>query len=80
MGPGMTEDRRTKQGVTPGEDPREIDREKTGSEALDELAGQDSLTHPQEPTQGLGTTSDAPGRDLSDLEDAPEVRSLRDEA
>lgn len=76
----MDEDRRTKQGATPGQDPREIDAERTGDTALDELADQDRLTHPQERTRGLGTTSDAPGRDLDDLEGAPEPTRLRDES
>jgi hypothetical protein len=76
----MEEDRRTKPGATPGQDPREIDQERTGESALDELAEQDRLTHPQERTRGLGTSSDAPGRDLGDLEDAPEQTELRDES
>jgi hypothetical protein len=76
----MEEDRRTKPGATPGQDPREIDQERTGERALDELAEQDRLTHPQERTRGLGTSSDAPGRDLGDLEDAPEQTELRDES
>src|SRR5918996_2940675 len=79
-GAPMEEDRRTKPGATPGQDPREIDQERTGERALDELAEQDRLTHPQERTRGLGTSSDAPGRDLGDLEDAPEQSELRDES
>jgi hypothetical protein len=76
----MVEDRRTKQGVTPGQDPREIDQERTGQAAIDELAEQDSLTHPQRRTQGLGTTSDAPGRDLGDLKGAAERMVPRDKS
>jgi hypothetical protein len=74
----MTEDRRTKPGATPGEDPREIDREKTTSQALDEVEGQDAIVRP-EPVRGdMGTSTG--GRDLDDLEDAHEPRHLRDEA
>jgi Protein of unknown function (DUF4229) len=80
MGPGMTEDRRTRPGATPGEDPRERDDEMTSPAALDKLAEQDGLVNQQEPTGGLGTTSDARGRDLADLDDAPDVPRLRDEA
>ncbi len=76
----MTEDRRTKPGPTPGEDPREIDDERLTEQALDGQAGQDGIVHPQEPTSGLGTSADAPGRDLDDLDDAYEPRRLRDES
>ena len=76
----MTEDRRTKSGATPGEDPREIDQERRSGKALEDQAGQDGIVHPQEPTSGLGTSADAPGRDLDDLEDAYEPRRLRDES
>jgi hypothetical protein len=75
---GMTEDRRTKPGVTPGEDPREIDREKTSEQALDEVAGQEGIVRPEPPRGDMGTSTG--GRDLGDLEDAPEPRHLRDEA
>lgn len=76
----MPEDRRTKPGATQGEDPREIDREKQSPEALDEVAGQDGIVHAQPADGGLGTSADAPGRDLGDLDDAYEPRRLRDEA
>jgi hypothetical protein len=76
----MPEDRRTKPGATPGEDPREIDRERQAAEVLDELAGQDGIVHAQPATSGLGTSADAPGRDLDDLDEAYEPRRLRDEA
>jgi hypothetical protein len=75
----MTEDRRTKQNVTPGEDPREIDRERASAEALEELAGQEGLTHEQRRTGETGTTADAKGTDLPDLDDAPDVPYLRDQ-
>ncbi|HEX6577701.1 MAG TPA: hypothetical protein VJ644_12755 [Jiangellaceae bacterium] len=76
----MTEDRRTKQNVTPGEDPREIDRERTSTDALYELAEQEGRTHPQRRTHETGTTADAKGTDLSDLDDAPDVPHLRDQS
>ncbi len=76
----MPKDRRTKPGATPGEDPREIDREKHTEQALDEVAGHDGIVHRQPTESGLGTTADAPGRDLDDLDDAHEPRHLRDEA
>lgn len=73
----MTEDRRTKPGATPGEDPRDIDEERLTDQALDDQAGQDGIVHSQEPTSGLGTSADAPGRDLDDLENAHEPKRLR---
>lgn len=73
----MTEDRRTKPGATPGEDPREIDHERQTSQALEDQAGQDGIVHPQEAKSGLGTSADAPGRDLDDLENAYEPKRLR---
>jgi hypothetical protein len=76
----MTEDRRTKQNVTPGEDPREIDRERASAEALEELAEQEGLTHEQRRSGETGTTADAKGTDLPDLDDAPDVPYLRDQA
>ena len=76
----MTDDRRTKPGPSPAEDPREIDQERRSEQALEDQAGQEGIVHPQEPTSGLGTSSDAPGRDLADLEDAYEPRQLRDES
>lgn len=78
----MTQERWTKQDVTPGEDPREIDRERTSAEAVaEELAGQQGIVRPEAAADELPTSSSvAPGRDLSDLEDAPEVTRLRDEA
>lgn len=77
----MADERWIKPGATPGEDPRDIDEERNSPSALDQLAAQEGIVHPAEPTGGLGTSSDAaPGRDLSDLRDAPEVTELRDEA
>jgi hypothetical protein len=76
----MTEDRRTKQNVTPGEDPREIDQERMSAAAVDEIAEQEQLIHPPGRTDGTGTTADAKGTDLSDLDDAPDVPFLRDQA
>jgi hypothetical protein len=76
----MPEDRRTKQDVTPGEDPREIDRERLSSDVLDEIAGQEAIVHPQPRKGGMGTSADAPGRDLDDLDGAYEPKRLRDEA
>lgn len=74
----MTEDRRTKPGATPGEDPREIDREKTTQQALDEVEGQDAIVRPEPARGDMGTSTG--GRDLDDLEDAHEPRHLRDES
>ena len=76
----MTEDRRTKQSVTPGEDPREIDRERASAEALEHLAAQEGLTHERRRSGETGTTADAKGADLPDLDDAPDVPYLRDQA
>lgn len=77
----MSEERWVKEPTTPGEDPREIDREKKSTEAVDEMADHDAIVHGQAPKHGLGTSSDAPGRDLGDLEDidAPEVPGYRDQ-
>ncbi|WP_166350428.1 hypothetical protein [Phytoactinopolyspora limicola] len=75
----MAEDRRTKEPVTPGEDPREIDRERQSEQAVAEQEAQDSLLNPQPRTGGLGVSSDAPGHDLRDLDDAPDVPKYRDE-
>jgi hypothetical protein len=75
----MTDDRRTKETPAPGEDPREIDRERTTDAVLDEMAGYDGLVRPKEPTGATGSTAEqSPGRDLDDLEDAPEVPEYRD--
>jgi hypothetical protein len=73
----MTEDRRTKPGATPGEDPREIDQERQTTQALEDQAGQEGIVHSQEAKSGLGTSADAPGRDLDDLEGAYEPKRLR---
>jgi hypothetical protein len=73
----MIEDRRTKPGATPGEDPREIDQERNTERALEEQAEQEGIVHPQEPSNGLGTSADAPGRDLDDLKSAYEPKRLR---
>jgi hypothetical protein len=75
----MSEERWVKESPTPGEDPREIDRERKSDDILDEMTGQDGIVHPQPPKHGLGTTSDAPGQDLDDLaeagaRDVPEYR------
>jgi hypothetical protein len=78
---GVTEDRRTQQRPTQGEDPRERDAETTSPAALDKIAGQEGLVNPPDRVGGLGASSDAaPGADLPDLDDAAEVTRLRDEA
>ncbi|PSK96371.1 hypothetical protein CLV30_12630 [Haloactinopolyspora alba] len=76
----MAEDRRTKQDPTPGEDPREIDREQTADADVRETGPHDGLVHGQRPHGGLGTSADAPGRDLDELRDAPEVTKLREQS
>jgi hypothetical protein len=76
----MAEDRRTKEHPTPGEDPREIDRERTTDEALREQRAQDGIVHGQKRAGGMGISSDAPGRDLRELDDAPDVPKYRDQA
>lgn len=77
----MTEDRRTKQGVTPGEDPREIDRERTTRQPVEQFDAQEGMVHSQpRAAEGLGTSADPPGRDLDELDDAPEVPELRHES
>ncbi|TDC49797.1 hypothetical protein E1212_16825 [Jiangella ureilytica] len=76
----MTDDRRTKPGATPGEDPREIDRERRGDAALEEMDGYEGVVHPQPSTGELGLSSDAPGRDLHELDDDVDVPKLRDES
>ncbi len=74
----MTDDRRTKPGATPGEDPRDIDKERLGDAALDEMDAYEGVVHQQPPTGEQGLTSDAPGRDLRELGDAVDVPELRD--
>lgn len=69
----MTEDRRTKEDVTPGEDPREIDAERTQPEAVRETQNVEAVVNPQQRHSNLGASSDKPGRDLEDLEDSPDV-------
>jgi hypothetical protein len=64
-GAAMTE-RWTREGVTPGEDPREIDAEYASEEALDQVAAQEAVVNPQEPRYEMGTTSDAPGLDIDE--------------
>lgn len=76
----MAEDRRTKEPPTPGEDPREIDRERTTRQALEDQEAQDGLVHGQRPVSGMGVSSDAPGHDLGDLDDAPDVPKYRDKS
>jgi hypothetical protein len=61
----MTE-RWTREGVTPGEDPRDIDTEYASEEALDQVAAQEAVVNPQEPRYEMGTTSDAPGLDIDE--------------
>ncbi|AYY13273.1 hypothetical protein EF847_11770 [Actinobacteria bacterium YIM 96077] len=74
----MTDDRRTKQDVTPGEDPREIDRERHTEQALHDQEAQDAMLHRQRRTQGgMGVSSDSPGHDLEELDDAPDVPKNR---
>jgi hypothetical protein len=69
----MARDRRTKEKPTPGQDPREIDRERVTADAVEEIASQERLVHRQPSTGGTGSTADTPGRDVHDLGDAPEV-------
>jgi hypothetical protein len=79
----MTEDRRTWQSATPGEDPREREAEVSDPSALDKLEALEGTAEEGQPegTDGLGASSDsAPGRDLPDLDEADEVNRLRDEA
>ncbi|WP_129669593.1 hypothetical protein [Phytoactinopolyspora endophytica] len=76
----MAEDRRTKEQPTAGEDPREIDRERTTDQALREQEAQDGLVHTQRPVSGMGVSSDAPGHDLADLDEAPDVPKYRDQS
>jgi hypothetical protein len=78
----MTDDRRTWQSATPGEDPRERDDEATSPAALDKLAAQEGLVNPaEERVGGVATSADAtPGRDLPDLDNADDGARLRDEA
>lgn len=76
----MTDDRRTKPGATPGEDPRDIDQERLGDAALDEMDGYEGVVHQQPTTGEQGLTSDQRGRDLHELDDAPDVPELRDES
>lgn len=76
----MVEDRRTKQDVTPGEDPREIDEEKLTGQALDEMEGQQGIVHPQRRKTGMGVSSDRPGHDLDELSEEHEQQHLRDQA
>lgn len=76
----MTDDRRTKGGATPGEDPREIDQERLGDAALEEMDGYEGVAHPQPARGEQGLSSDAPGRDLRELDDAGDVPRLRDES
>jgi hypothetical protein len=61
----VTDDRRTKPGAQPGEDPREIDAEYASPEILETWRQQDGMVHPEPGETGLGTSSDrAPGADL----------------
>ncbi|PZF83117.1 hypothetical protein [Jiangella anatolica] len=76
----MSDDRRTKPGATPGEDPREIDRERLGDDALAEMDAYEGVAHPQPATGEQRLSSDAPGRDLHELDDAADVPELRDES
>lgn len=76
----MTDDRRTKPGATPGEDPRDIDKERLGDAALDEMDAYEGVVHQQPATGEQGLSSDAPGRDLHELDDAADVPELRDES
>lgn len=76
----MVEDRRTKQDVTPGEDPREIDKEKLSEQALEEMEGQQGIVHPQPRKADMGVSSDRPGRDVDELSEEHEPRRLRHQA
>lgn len=67
----------TKEGATPGEDPREIDEELHDERALDRIAAQEGLTHPQPRRHMTGISSDAPGTDVDEAPPAPgEARHL----
>ncbi|WP_116946958.1 hypothetical protein [Jiangella endophytica] len=76
----MTDDRRTKPGATPGEDPRDIDQERLGDAALDEMNAYEGVVHQQPATGEQGLSSDRRGRDLHELDDAADVPQLRDES
>jgi len=75
----MTEDRRTKEQPTPGQDPREIDAERTKPEAVQETEDLEAVVNPQPKHSEMGMSSDKPGRDLEDLDDAPEMPLHRDQ-
>lgn len=60
-------DRWTRGDATAGADPRKTDAERTTGDGARDVLQREALTHAQEPTGGLGATSDAPGRDLDDL-------------
>jgi hypothetical protein len=68
-------ERWTREDVTPGEDPREVDAEYASEEALDQVAAQEAVVNPQEPQYDLGTTSDAPGLDIDEARQ-PDQESL----
>jgi hypothetical protein len=62
---GVTDDRRTKPGAHPDEDPRTVDAEYASPEILETWRRQDGMVHPEPGETGLGASSDtAPGKDL----------------
>jgi hypothetical protein len=63
-----SEDRYTKPAA--GEDPREIDRELTDAEFVARREATRQVSHAQEPEGAQGISSDAPGFDASDRDQA----------
>lgn len=53
-----------------GADPREIDRETTDAEAMAEREATRAVSHDQEPVRSQGLSSDKPGVDVSEREEA----------
>lgn len=77
----MTEDRRTKQGATPGQDPREIDRERTTDAAVEEVAAFERIVHTQDGSSGsMGTSSEGDLADPAEEPDAERPRTRRDDS
>jgi hypothetical protein len=51
-----------------GDDPRDIDRERTDEQKMAEAARDRAVTHPQDTERDQGTSADQPGLDPSDRE------------
>lgn len=51
-----------------GEDPRDIDRERTDAEKMAEAERDRAVSHPQETERDQGTSADRPGLDPADRE------------